>query len=92
MQSRFLSAFEATLIGLESIIESFDFVLIKSFLEEFLLYLRTLFDISVEHSAKIINQFLKILFNKNALNFNVPLLKVNSPVDFANLSNSLSFL
>lgn len=77
-----MQTLESALNGFENILETIDFNLAKTFIDEFLLYLRTIFDISVENSAKLINQFLKILFNSNALNFNTKLLQIKTNMNF----------
>lgn len=52
--------------GFSIIMEMIDFSLTKTFLNEFLYYLRMLFDISVNNSTKLIHQYLKSIFFKNA--------------------------
>lgn len=72
---RFLDLIEVTMDGFLIFMEMIDFTILKTFLNEFLHYLKTFFDVSVNNSAKLIHQFLKSLFNKNAKNINLKTLQ-----------------
>lgn len=61
--------------GFTVIMEMIDFTLAKTFLNEFLHYLKMLFDISVNNSANLIHQFLKSIFRKSAKHINLKVLQ-----------------
>ncbi|KAI1732245.1 huntingtin [Ditylenchus destructor] len=68
---RFLEPLEAAMEGLCIVMEVMDFRLLRSFLEELLLYMKSLFDINVDSTARLIHQCLKVLFHRNAYNVNL---------------------
>ncbi|CAK5087622.1 unnamed protein product [Meloidogyne enterolobii] len=65
LHSRFLDLFNSTMDGFCTFLEFADFSLIRPFIDELVIFLRILMDISPENSARLVSQLIKSAFNIN---------------------------